>query len=159
MTYTFRPQGVCSREMRVELDDQGVIQKMEALGGCSGNLQGISALVVGMTAEEAVHRLKGIRCGAKSTSCPDQLAYGLAAWLNQQKQRPLVRRTANAVRRSFVSKSFRNASAAGRGTENPWTSRKKHGTLINRRQPGKAAAKPKKDGSDVYEDRFGHRPV
>ena len=47
MTYTFRPQGVCSREMRVELDDQGVIQKMEALGGCSGNLQGISALVVG----------------------------------------------------------------------------------------------------------------
>lgn len=86
MTYTFRPQGVCSREMRVELDDQGVIQKMEALGGCSGNLQGISALVVGMPAQEAIHRLKGIRCGAKSTSCPDQLACGLEAWLNQQKQ-------------------------------------------------------------------------
>ena len=86
MTYTFRPQGVCSREMRVELDDQGVIQKMEALGGCSGNLQGISALVVGMPAQEAIHRLKGIHCGAKSTSCPDQLACGLEAWLNQQKQ-------------------------------------------------------------------------
>ena len=86
MIIDYRPRGVCSREMRVELDDQGVIQKMEALGGCSGNLQGISALVVGMTAEEAVHRLKGIRCGAKSTSCPDQLACGLEAWLNQQKQ-------------------------------------------------------------------------
>ena len=86
MTYTFRPKGVCSQEMRVDVDDQGVIQKMEVLGGCSGNLQGISALVVGMTAEEAVHRLKGIRCGAKSTSCPDQLACGLEAWLNQQKQ-------------------------------------------------------------------------
>ena len=60
MTYTFRPQGVCSREMRVELDDQGVIQKMEALGGCSGNLQGISALVVGMTAEEAASTIFGI---------------------------------------------------------------------------------------------------
>ena len=86
MTYTFRPQGVCSREMRVELDNQGVIQKLEALGGCSGNLQGISALVVGMPAQEAIRRLKGIRCGAKSTSCPDQLACGLEAWRNQQKQ-------------------------------------------------------------------------
>lgn len=86
MTYTFRPQGVCSREMRVDLDDQGVIQKMEVLGGCSGNLQGISALVVGMPAEEAVRRLKGIHCGAKSTSCPDQLAQGLETWLSQRKQ-------------------------------------------------------------------------
>ena len=47
MTYTFRPRGVCSQEMRVEVDDAGIIQKMEVLGGCSGNLQGISALVVG----------------------------------------------------------------------------------------------------------------
>ena len=77
MTYTFRPQGVCSREMRVELDDQGVIQKMEALGGCSGNLQGISALLKGMRVEEAVARMEGIRCGGKPTSCPDQLARAL----------------------------------------------------------------------------------
>ena len=77
MTYTFRPRGVCSQEMRVEVDDAGIIQKMEVLGGCSGNLQGISALVVGMPAQEAIHRLKGIRCGAKSTSCPDQFACGL----------------------------------------------------------------------------------
>ncbi len=77
MTYTFRPQGVCSKEMRVEVDGQGVIRKLEVLGGCSGNLQGISALVEGMKAEEAVRRLKGIRCGFKPTSCPDQLAKGL----------------------------------------------------------------------------------
>ncbi len=77
MTYTIRPQGVCSREMQVEVDDEGVIRKMEVLGGCSGNLQGISALVEGMKAEEAIRRLKGIRCGFKPTSCPDQLAKGL----------------------------------------------------------------------------------
>ena len=85
MTYTFRPKGVCSQEMRVEVDDQGVIQKMEVLGGCSGNLQGISALVVGMPAREAIDRLKGIRCGFKPTSCPDQFARGLESALKKQK--------------------------------------------------------------------------
>ena len=74
MTYSFRPHGVCSQEMRVDLDEQGRIANLEVLGGCSGNLKGISALVRGMSAREAVERLKGIRCGAKSTSCPDQLA-------------------------------------------------------------------------------------
>ena len=54
MTYSFQPRGVCSREMRVELDDQGVIQNLTVVGGCSGNLQGISALVRGMTAQEAM---------------------------------------------------------------------------------------------------------
>ncbi len=74
MTYSFRPQGVCSQMMQVEVDDQGIIQKLEVLGGCSGNLQGISALVQGMPAQEAIRRLKGIRCGFKATSCPDQFA-------------------------------------------------------------------------------------
>ena len=85
MTYTFRPRGVCSQEMRVEVDDQGIIQKLEVLGGCSGNLQGISALVVGMPAQEAIRRLKGIQCGFKPTSCPDQLARGLEAALEKQQ--------------------------------------------------------------------------
>ena len=74
MKYSFRPQGVCSREMSVELNDQGVIENLEVVGGCSGNLQGISALVRGMSAQEAIERMKGIHCGAK---CPDQLARGL----------------------------------------------------------------------------------
>ena len=84
MTYSFRPKGVCSQEMRVELDDQGVIQELQVLGGCSGNLQGISALVRGMSAREAVDRLRGIRCGFKNTSCPDQLAQGLEPILKEQ---------------------------------------------------------------------------
>ena len=77
MISTFRPRGVCSQEMQVEVDDQGIIRDMRVLGGCSGNLQGISALVKGMPAEEAITRLKGIRCGFKDTSCPDQFARNL----------------------------------------------------------------------------------
>ena len=84
MTYSFRPRGVCSQEMRVEVDDQGVIQRMEVLGGCSGNLQGISSLVKGMPAREAIARLKGIRCGAKETSCPDQFARNLEAAMSRK---------------------------------------------------------------------------
>ena len=84
MTYSFRPSGVCSQEMRVELDDQGIIRDLKVVGGCSGTLQGISALVRDMPAQEAIARLRGIRCGFKSTSCPDQLAQGLEKILQQQ---------------------------------------------------------------------------
>ena len=84
MTYSFRPRGVCSREMQVDLDDQGIIQEMRVVGGCNGNLQGISSLVKGMSAEEAIRRLKGINCGGRGTSCPDQLALGLEAILAQK---------------------------------------------------------------------------
>ena len=84
MTYSFRPSGVCSQEMRVELDDQGIIRDLKVVGGCSGNLQGISALVRDMPAQEAIARLRGIRCGFKPTSCPDQLALGLEKILQQQ---------------------------------------------------------------------------
>ena len=84
MTYSFRPSGVCSQEMLVELDDQGIIRDLKVVGGCSGNLQGISALVRDMPAQEAIARLRGIRCGFKPTSCPDQLAQGLEKILQQQ---------------------------------------------------------------------------
>ena len=77
MTYTIHPKGVCSRRMEVELDDQNVIQSLNVTGGCDGNLKGIGALLQGMPAEEAARRLKGICCGGKETSCPDQLACGL----------------------------------------------------------------------------------
>ena len=86
MKYSFRPQGVCSREIRVELNDQGVIENLEVVGGCSGNLQGISALVRGMSAQEAIERMKGSHCGANSTSCPDQLARGLEQILADKAQ-------------------------------------------------------------------------
>ncbi|MDD3346637.1 TIGR03905 family TSCPD domain-containing protein [Oscillibacter sp.] len=83
MTISFRPKGVCSQEMQVEVDDGGVIRDLRILGGCSGNLQGIAALVRDMPAQEAIRRLKGIRCGFKSTSCPDQLAQGLEKILSE----------------------------------------------------------------------------
>ena len=77
MTYTFQPRGVCSRAMTVEVDDQGVIRDLQVVGGCNGNLQGISMLLKGMPVEEAIRRMEGIRCGSKATSCPDQLAQAL----------------------------------------------------------------------------------
>ena len=86
MTYSFRPHGVCSQEMRVDLDEQGRIANLEVLGGCSGNLQGISRLIVGMKAEDAIARMKGIQCGGKPTSCPDQLSIALTRALEQEKQ-------------------------------------------------------------------------
>ena len=84
MIYTFHPRGVCSQEMQVDVDDQGIIQELRVLGGCSGNLQGIASLVKGMPAREAIERLKGIRCGFKDTSCPDQFARNLEAALEKQ---------------------------------------------------------------------------
>lgn len=84
MTYTFRPQGVCAKEMTVEVDEQGVVRVLSVKGGCHGNLQGVSALVKDMPAKEVISRLGGIRCGFKNTSCPDQLARGLAQILEQQ---------------------------------------------------------------------------
>lgn len=72
----YKTHGTCSSFIDIELKD-GVIDSVQFMGGCSGNLQGIAALVKGMTPEEAISKLKGIRCGFKSTSCPDQLAIAL----------------------------------------------------------------------------------
>lgn len=76
--YTTR--GTCARAIRITLDGN-VIREVKFAGGCSGNTQGVAALVVGMTAEEAISRLRGIKCGPKSTSCPDQLATALSQTL------------------------------------------------------------------------------
>lgn len=77
MIHNFRPMGVCSRGISVELDDNNVIKNCEFIGGCAGNTTGICALVKGMTAEEAIERLRGIDCGGRGTSCPDQLSIAL----------------------------------------------------------------------------------
>ncbi len=82
MTYTYKTKGTCSSQIELELED-GVIQSVAFTGGCNGNLQGISRLVQGMTAQEAINRLRGIRCGFKPTSCPDQLSYALEEALHQ----------------------------------------------------------------------------
>ena len=72
----YKTQGVCSSLIDIEMNGN-TIESVKFTGGCNGNLQGISALVKGMTAKEAISRLKGIRCGFKNTSCPDQLARAL----------------------------------------------------------------------------------
>ena len=71
------PHGVCSKEIHFELDEKGKVHNTCFVGGCNGNLKGIGALVEGMDAKEVISRLEGIRCGMKSTSCPDQLARAL----------------------------------------------------------------------------------
>ena len=76
MHIQYTPRGVCSRQFDIEVRD-GVIQSISIVGGCSGNLQGIAQLLRGMPVQEAIHRMEGIRCGAKPTSCPDQIARAL----------------------------------------------------------------------------------
>ena len=78
----YKTKGTCSTSIDVEFKD-GVIDSVKFTGGCNGNLQGISALVKGMKPEEAISRLKGIRCGFKPTSCPDQLAHALEEMIAQ----------------------------------------------------------------------------
>ena len=81
-TITFKPNNVCSREMTIVVDDNGVISSAQVIGGCNGNLQGICRLIEGRKADEIIETLKGIKCrGSRTgeTSCPDQLALGLEA--------------------------------------------------------------------------------
>ncbi len=72
----YQTKGTCSTAIDIEVND-GIIESVKFTGGCNGNLQGICALVKGMKTEEAISKLKGIRCGFKNTSCPDQLAQAL----------------------------------------------------------------------------------
>jgi uncharacterized protein (TIGR03905 family) len=72
----YTTKGVCSRKIIVETND-GVITDCKFIGGCAGNTQGVAALVVGMKVEDAIKKIKGIKCGFKGTSCPDQLAIAL----------------------------------------------------------------------------------
>lgn len=76
MRLEYRPRGVCSQRIEIDVED-GLVQDVQFTGGCSGNLQGISRLVKGMPVEEVISRVEGIRCGFKPTSCPDQLAQAL----------------------------------------------------------------------------------
>ena len=85
MNYEYRTKGTCSSKINFTLED-GKLYNVKFTGGCSGNTQGVAALVEGMDAKEAVRRMKGIRCGMKPTSCPDQLAIALEAALEKEAQ-------------------------------------------------------------------------
>ena len=79
---TYIPRNVCSRKINFEVED-GILTSCEFIGGCTGNTQGISSLVIGMKVEDVIERLKGIQCRS-GTSCPDQLAKALTEYLNKQ---------------------------------------------------------------------------
>lgn len=82
--YSYRTQGTCAAQINLDVEN-GIINEVEFFGGCNGNLQGISRLVKGMSCDEVIARLEGIKCGFKPTSCPDQLAQALRAVLAQEK--------------------------------------------------------------------------
>ena len=77
MRYTYRTRGTCSRAISFDIDENDIITNVAFMGGCDGNLQGISRLVDGMNVDEIVKKCRGISCGGKPTSCPDQLAQAI----------------------------------------------------------------------------------
>lgn len=76
MEYNYKTTGVCARSIKVNIED-GIVTAVSFEGGCNGNTKGVSQLSVGMSAKDLIGKLKGIRCGMKPTSCPDQLAVAL----------------------------------------------------------------------------------
>ena len=78
MEYRYRPNGVCSTEMIFNIDENNVIQDLKVIGGCNGNLKGISKLLKGMKVDDVIEKLSGISCGYRTTSCPDQISKALA---------------------------------------------------------------------------------
>lgn len=76
MEYRYTPQGVCSMQMIFEIDKE-IIKSLKIIGGCPGNTLGVSKLVIGRTVDDVIEMLKGIPCGGKGTSCPDQVAKAL----------------------------------------------------------------------------------
>ncbi len=82
--FTYRTSGTCSRMITFSLDDKNRIHDVEFIGGCMGNLKGISSLVEGMPAQDVIDRVEGTTCGPKHTSCPDQLAHALREALEKR---------------------------------------------------------------------------
>lgn len=80
---SYATKGTCSRQIDIDVNEQGTIEKVKFTGGCSGNTQGVAALIEGMSLDEAIRRLDGIKCGPRPTSCPDQLAQALKEYRDQ----------------------------------------------------------------------------
>ena len=85
MTYEYTTKGTCSKKIRLEISEDGIIESVSFTGGCQGNLSGLSKLVSGMKAEDVIERLEGTRCGFKDTSCPDQLSKALKRAVSEGK--------------------------------------------------------------------------
>ncbi|MBR5472974.1 MAG: TIGR03905 family TSCPD domain-containing protein [Clostridia bacterium] len=83
MKFTYKTNGVCSRSIDIEIEDNTVVD-VSFMGGCNGNLKGIAALVKGMNIDDVIVKLENIKCGFKNTSCPAQLAKALKDYKNGQ---------------------------------------------------------------------------
>lgn len=83
MEYRYRPNGVCSSELIFNIDENNIVQDLKVIGGCNGNLKGISALIKGMSIDDVIQKLSGILCGYRNTSCPDQISKALAEFKNK----------------------------------------------------------------------------
>ena len=90
MEYRYKPTGVCSSEMIFEIDDNNVILDLKVVGGCNGNLKGISSLVKGMKIDDVIEKLSNISCGVRTTSCPDQIAKALAQYKLEKDKKVLI---------------------------------------------------------------------
>ena len=84
MNYKYKTRGTCASMISFDLDN-GIVSDIKFTGGCNGNLKGIAKLAEGMNAEDVITKLRGIRCGFKTTSCPDQLANAIEYALNEEK--------------------------------------------------------------------------
>lgn len=82
MEYRYKPNGVCSLEMIFDIDDNNIIQDLKVIGGCNGNLKGISQLIKNMNIDDIIKKLSGITCGYRNTSCPDQISKALLKYKN-----------------------------------------------------------------------------
>ena len=85
MEYRYKPNGVCSTEMIFDIDENDIVKDLKVIGGCNGNLKGISSLITGMKIVDIIVKLSDIKCGYKDTSCPDQIAKALKEYLIQKK--------------------------------------------------------------------------
>lgn len=81
--FSYKTSGVCSSTINIEINNN-IIESVEFIGGCSGNLLGIGHLVKGMSVDDVIKKLEGIHCGRKETSCPDQLSQALLQWKSEQ---------------------------------------------------------------------------
>lgn len=84
--YSYKTKGVCSHKIEIKLDDNNKIEDVKIIGGCQGNLSGLATMCKGQDAQEVIQKLKGIKCGSKSTSCPDQLSIALEQALETRKK-------------------------------------------------------------------------
>ena len=86
MVFEYIPKGVCSQKFTLDINEDGTIESLSVIGGCNGNLKGISSIVRGMSVDKVIEAFDGIQCGMKMTSCPDQIARALKAYKEANDQ-------------------------------------------------------------------------